>query len=44
MKNTFKILAIVTLIFVTSCGKDKTKITDNREAVPVQVITPTSQN
>ena len=44
MKNTFKILAIVTLIFVSSCGKDKTKITDNREAVPVQVITPTSQN
>ncbi len=44
MKNTFKILAIVTLIFVTSCGKDKTKIADNREIVAVQVSTPTSQD
>ena len=42
MKNTLKLIAIVTLLVVTSCGKDKTTSADTRAAVAVKVSTPTS--
>ncbi|MEX1383636.1 efflux RND transporter periplasmic adaptor subunit [Lutibacter sp.] len=44
MKNIFKIIAILTLTLVTSCGKDKAKLADNRETVAVKVSTPSSEN
>tara|TARA_R110001583_G_scaffold5921_11_gene31250 strand:+ start:4625 stop:5695 length:1071 start_codon:yes stop_codon:yes gene_type:complete len=44
MKNIFKIIAITTLILVTSCGKNKAKLADNREVVAVKVSTPSSEN
>ena len=43
MKNIFKILTLVTLTIVTSCGKDKAKVIDNRTAVTVKVGTPSSE-
>ena len=43
MKNIFKILTLVTLTLVTSCGNDKEKVTDNRVAVNVKVSTPSSE-
>ena len=44
MKNTIKLIAIVTLLVVASCGKDKAPLADTREAVVVKVSTPTSQD
>ena len=44
MKNTLKLIAIVTLLVVASCGKDKALLADTREAVVVKVSTPTSQD
>jgi len=43
MKNIFKILTIVTLTIVTSCGNDKEKVADNRVPVNVKVSTPSSE-
>ncbi len=43
MKNIFKIIALVVLTIVTSCGKDKAKVTDNRTAVTVKVGTPSTK-
>ena len=43
MKNIFKIIALVTLTIVTSCGEDKAKVTDNRKAVTVKVVTPSTE-
>lgn len=43
MKNIFKILTIITLTIVTSCGEDKAKVVDNRVAVNVKVSTPSSE-
>ncbi|PCH53583.1 MAG: efflux transporter periplasmic adaptor subunit [Flavobacteriaceae bacterium] len=44
MKNILKIIAIATLIFATSCGKERRTIIDNRTAVNVTVSTPTTKN
>lgn len=44
MKNIIKIILVTTLIFATSCGKDKTKTVDNRQAVNVKVSTPSQEN
>lgn len=44
MKNITKILAITTLIFMTSCGNDAKKIADNRPTVNVKVSSPTSES
>ncbi len=44
MKKILKIIAIVSLIFTSSCGKEKTAIVDNRTAVNVTVSTPTTKN
>jgi len=44
MKNTLTIIAIATLIFTTSCGKEKTKVTDTRTTVNVKVNTPSSES
>ncbi|UMB54436.1 efflux RND transporter periplasmic adaptor subunit [Lutibacter sp. A64] len=43
MKNIFKILTIITLTIVISCGKDNVKVVDNRVAVNVKVSTPSSE-
>jgi RND family efflux transporter MFP subunit len=43
MKNIFKIIAIVTLTLLTSCGKDKAKVTDNRETVTVEIAKPSTE-
>lgn len=42
MKKIVKIIAITTLIFATSCGKDAASIVDNRTTVNVKTNTPTS--
>lgn len=42
MKNILKIIAITTLIFATSCGKDAAAVVDNRPTVNVKTNTPTS--
>ena len=44
MKNILIIIAIATLIFTTSCGKEKTKVTDTRTTVNVKVNTPSSES
>tara|TARA_R110001583_G_scaffold93777_1_gene236988 strand:+ start:8818 stop:9900 length:1083 start_codon:yes stop_codon:yes gene_type:complete len=44
MKNILKIIAIATLVFTTSCGKEKTALVDNRETVAVKVSSPSSEN
>ncbi|WP_372793219.1 efflux RND transporter periplasmic adaptor subunit [Lutibacter sp.] len=44
MKKILKIIAIVSLIFTSSCGKEKAAIVDNRTAVNVIVSTPTTKN
>ena len=44
MKNITKIIAIATLIFMTSCGEDKKETVDNRPTVNVKVNTPSSEN
>ena len=44
MKNSLKIIAIVSLILIASCGEDKTKTNDNRLAVAVKINTPSSEN
>jgi len=44
MKNILKIITIVTLIFTTSCGKERKTIVDNRTSVNVTVSTPTTKN
>jgi RND family efflux transporter MFP subunit len=44
MKNTLKIVAIVSLLFVASCGKDKAPTVNNAPAVVVTVSTPASNN
>ncbi|MBI9042480.1 efflux RND transporter periplasmic adaptor subunit [Lutibacter sp.] len=44
MKNSLKIIAIATLIFIASCGDDKNKTIDNQVAVAVKVNTPSSEN
>lgn len=44
MKNILKIIAIVTLVFTSSCGKEAKTIVDNRPTVNVKVSTPTSEN
>ncbi|AMC10476.1 RND transporter [Lutibacter profundi] len=44
MKNIIRIILATTLILVTSCGKDKTKIIDNRQTVNVKVSTPSQEN
>jgi len=44
MKNTLKIIAIASLIFTASCGKEKTAIVDNRPIVNVKVSTPTEES
>lgn len=44
MKNIIQLLAIATLVFVVSCGKDKTETVDNRPTVAVKVSTPSSEN
>ncbi|NOR27340.1 MAG: efflux RND transporter periplasmic adaptor subunit [Lutibacter sp.] len=44
MKNILTIIAIATLIFTTSCGKEKTKVTDTRTTVNVKVNTPSSES
>ncbi|WP_456462772.1 efflux RND transporter periplasmic adaptor subunit [Lutibacter sp.] len=44
MKNIIKIILATTLIFATSCGKDKTKTVDNRQAINVKVNTPSKEN
>ncbi len=41
MKKIFKILILVTLTLIASCGKDKETVADNREAVNVKANTPT---
>jgi RND family efflux transporter MFP subunit len=43
MKNSLNIIAIATLLFITSCGNDSPKLNDNRETVSVTVNTPISQ-
>ena len=43
MKIITKIIAITTLLFITSCGKDKTTAV-NLPAINVKVSTPSSQN
>jgi len=43
MKNIFKIIAIVTLTIVTSCGKDKVKVEDNSVGINVKVSTPSTE-
>ena len=43
MKKIITIIAIITLIFTASCGKDKTTIVDNRPITTVKVSTPTSK-
>lgn len=43
MKNSLKIIAIASLILITSCGEDKTKTNDNRAAVAVKINTPSSE-
>lgn len=44
MKNITKIIAIATLIFMTSCGEDKKETVDNRPTVNVTVSKPSSEN
>jgi len=44
MKNTIQIIAILTLIFTTSCGENKKETVDNRPTVSVNVSTPSSEN
>ena len=44
MKNTIQIIAILTLIFTTSCGENKKETIDNRPTVSVNVSTPSSEN
>ena len=44
MKKLLKIIAIVALVFTTSCGKETKTIVDNRPAVHVKVSTPLSEN
>jgi len=44
MKNLLKIIAILTLVFTTSCGKEKATIVDNRPIVNVKVSSPSSEN
>lgn len=44
MKNILRIIAIATLIFTTSCGKEKKEIADTRAAVNVKVSTPSSES
>ena len=44
MKNLLKIIVIATLVFTTSCGKEKTTIVDNRPIVTVKVSTPSSES
>lgn len=43
MKNIPQIIAIATLIFTTSCGKEKTATVDNRPTVTVKVGTPITE-
>ncbi|UMB61504.1 efflux RND transporter periplasmic adaptor subunit [Lutibacter sp. A80] len=43
MKNIFKILTVITLTIITSCGDDKAKVVDNRVAVDVTISTPSSE-
>jgi RND family efflux transporter MFP subunit len=44
MKNTLKIVSILTLLFLASCGNDKSNTIDNRPTVNVKVSTPASEN
>ncbi|MBL4723955.1 MAG: efflux RND transporter periplasmic adaptor subunit [Lutibacter sp.] len=44
MKNSIKIVALVIVITIISCGKEKTTIVDNRETVNVKVSTPSFEN
>ncbi len=44
MKNILRIIAIVTLIFTTSCGKEKKTVADTRATVNVKVSTPSSES
>ncbi|WP_456421598.1 efflux RND transporter periplasmic adaptor subunit [Lutibacter sp.] len=44
MKNIIKIILATTLIFVTSCGNDESKIIDNRQTVNVKVSSPSQEN
>jgi len=44
MKNTLKIIAIASLIFTASCGKEKTAVVDNRQIVNVKVSTPLEES
>ena len=44
MKNTIKIITVLTLFFMASCGKEKSEIVDNRPTVSVKVSTPLSGN
>ena len=44
MKKILNIIAIVTLVFATSCGKERKTIVDNRTAINVTVTTPTTKN
>jgi len=44
MKNITKLLAITTLIVMSSCGEDKKTTIDNRPIVTVKVSTPTLEN
>ena len=44
MKKILNIIAIVTLIFTSSCGKEKATVVDNRPTVNVKVNTPSSKS
>ncbi|WP_372746638.1 efflux RND transporter periplasmic adaptor subunit [Lutibacter sp.] len=43
MKNSIKIIALATLVFIASCGSDNKKTTDNSTPVAVKVNTPSSE-
>jgi len=44
MKKISILFVITTLVLITSCGKEKVTIVDNRAAVTVKVSTPSSEN
>lgn len=44
MKNSIKIVALVIVVTIISCGKEKITIVDNRETVNVKVSTPSFEN